>query len=190
MNDFFLSAHDVLLQVLGALAIGLGLCEDEFSQHHLQKHHELRLLHYPSIPASTLEKGGSTRISSHTDFGSMSLLFQDSVGGLEGEDFTDKAKYLPIVTDRRDVMIVLLGDLMMRWTNRHLCAVPHRVTFPAKSKYGSEAVPERFSLAFFGRPDRDVRIAPLHLFVSGATPAGFQGIIAGEYYESKETKMY
>ena len=43
----------------------------------------LRLLHYPKVLDPSLVKPGQIRCGEHTDFGSITLLFQDSVGGLE-----------------------------------------------------------------------------------------------------------
>ena len=190
MNAFFRTAHDIILRLLGALAVGLDLCEDEFTKHHGNAHHEFRILHYPSVPSSMLRDGRNTRIASHTDFGSMSLLFQDSMGGLEGENLNNPNEYLPLVTPSQDTMLVILGDLMTRWTNRHLRAISHRVTLPAKVSRSLDTVPKRFSFAFFGRPDRNVWVAPIPAFLSPENPPKYEGVYAGDYFRSKEIKLH
>ena len=43
----------------------------------------LRLLSYPSIPEGADVKPGQTRCGEHTDYGSITLLFQDEMPGLE-----------------------------------------------------------------------------------------------------------
>lgn len=43
----------------------------------------LRLLHYPSISEDTIVKPGQIRCGEHTDYGSITLLFQDDMPGLE-----------------------------------------------------------------------------------------------------------
>lgn len=44
-----------------------------------------RRLNYPSIEKAKIE-GGGNRAGSHSDYGTVTLLFQDSVGGLEVQD--------------------------------------------------------------------------------------------------------
>lgn len=43
----------------------------------------LRLLYYPPLPEESNIKPGQVRCGEHSDYGSITLLFQDSVGGLE-----------------------------------------------------------------------------------------------------------
>lgn len=43
----------------------------------------LRLLHYPSIKKDSVIKPGQIRCGEHTDYGSITLLFQDEMPGLE-----------------------------------------------------------------------------------------------------------
>ena len=40
----------------------------------------LRVLHYPAVPEDV--KKGTIRCGSHTDYGTITLLFQDNMGGL------------------------------------------------------------------------------------------------------------
>ena len=42
-------------------------------------------MHYPRVPAAALNAGALARIGAHSDFSSVTLLFQDAVGGLEVE---------------------------------------------------------------------------------------------------------
>lgn len=69
--------------ILRAMAIGIGLSdEDHFLKSHSGHNNQLRLLHYPSVPAADLE-GQSTRMPAHCDWGSITLVFQDECGGLQ-----------------------------------------------------------------------------------------------------------
>ena len=46
----------------------------------------LRLLYYPPLPEDSDIKPGQVRCGEHSDYGSITLLFQDDVGGLEVRD--------------------------------------------------------------------------------------------------------
>ena len=46
----------------------------------------LRLLYYPPLPEDSNIKPGQVRCGEHSDYGSITLLFQDDVGGLEVRD--------------------------------------------------------------------------------------------------------
>ena len=43
----------------------------------------LRLLHYPPVAQEATIKPGQLRCGEHVDYGSVTLLFQDSIGGLQ-----------------------------------------------------------------------------------------------------------
>ena len=58
-------------------------------------------------------KVNQLRCGEHTDYGALTILFQDSMGGLEV--FNRQGRYVsapPIP----DTVVVNLGDLMQRWT--------------------------------------------------------------------------
>jgi len=78
---FWDACCEVAASVLQAFAIALQVPEDFFTTKHDQQNHTLRLLHYPPIERSP--KPGQVRAGVHSDYGSITLLFQDRVGGLE-----------------------------------------------------------------------------------------------------------
>ena len=41
----------------------------------------MSLLHYPALPAQDILSGTHTRIPAHSDFDTLTLLFQDDIGG-------------------------------------------------------------------------------------------------------------
>lgn len=135
-------------QLMRALAIGLDLEEGFFDDKCDQQAHNLRLLNYPSIEAAKLQVGGAARAGSHSDYGTLTLLFQDDVGGLEVQD--KAGKFVPALPVEGTI-VINCGDLLMRWSNDVLRSTIHRVVLP--SGHGAEMTPKRQSIAYFSVSD-------------------------------------
>jgi len=144
--DFYWTCNETAKEILKALAVGLALPEEYFLPFHSQADNQLRLLHYPSIPASTLADENATRIPTHTDFCTMTFLLQDEIGGLEVEDPTNSGSFLPVVPVPGS-LIVNAGDFLMRWSNDTIKSTSHRVRLPPNWE-GSD-VPDRYSIPYF-----------------------------------------
>lgn len=128
---------------------------------------QLRLLHYMPAPRSVIESDGHARIIPHTDFGLCTLLFQDSVGGLEVDPFHTN-NFVP-ATPIRGTCVINVADLLQRLSNDRLRSTMHRVTSPKLSEeklseLGEDAMlPARYSTAFFVHPSADVDIEPMYV---------------------------
>lgn len=169
---FFWQACTALANsILQAFALALELPEDFFVSKHDRQNHTLRLLHYP--PLQHLPKLGQVRAGEHSDYGSITLLFQDSVGGLEVQ--TKDGEWIAAPTIPGTV-IVNTGDLMQRWTNNVFCSTKHRVMIPV-----DERLKHRYSIAFFYHPNNDAEIACLPSCQGLERPAIYPPISAGEY---------
>lgn len=142
----------------------------------------LRLLHYPPQPAQA--PAGQLGAGEHTDYGCVTLLLTDEVGGLEvrRRDGTwIAAPHLP------GAIICNIGDCLMRWTNDIYISTPHRVVNPAGR--------ERFSVAFFLDPNPDAVVACLPgcdgpAPDGSANPARYPPIRADDYLLSRLTATY
>lgn len=95
------TCHELHVQVMRSIALGLDLQERFFDDKIDEKCHNLRLLSYPAIKSSLLKDEEQARAGAHsgwssisfdfhvqlkaliTDYGTLTLLFQDGVGGLE-----------------------------------------------------------------------------------------------------------
>jgi isopenicillin N synthase-like dioxygenase len=117
MSRFYWECFVAGGEILRALAIGLEL-EDE--NYLLEKHsghnNQLRLLNYPPVPAEALENERAARCPAHTDWSSITLLFQDDCGGLEVEDVTSPGEFIP-ATPIKNAIVMNVGDLLQRWSN-------------------------------------------------------------------------
>ncbi|KAE9410018.1 Clavaminate synthase-like protein [Gymnopus androsaceus JB14] len=83
MLDFFQTCHNLHTEIMRSIALGLDLSEDFFDRKIDKQCHNLRLLSYPPIKRSLIDGEGQARAGAHSDYGTLTLLFQDSVGGLE-----------------------------------------------------------------------------------------------------------
>lgn len=114
-TKFYWECWTVAQDILRALAIGLNLPdEDYFLRFHDGHNNQLRLLHYPPVPAAALESESSARMPAHTDWGAITMLFQDDCGGLEVMTRAgDFVKAPPV----KNAIVMNIGDLLMRWSN-------------------------------------------------------------------------
>jgi isopenicillin N synthase-like dioxygenase len=153
---------------------------------------QLRLLHYMPIQRSIIESDGHARIIPHTDFGLCTLLFQDSVGGLEVDPF-HTGKFRP-ATPIRGTCVINVADLLQRLSNDRLRSTMHRVTTPKLSveqlkKIGDHGMlPARYSTAFFVHPSADVDIEPI--VKEGEPVAKYEKVNAGKWRTMNTASNY
>ncbi|ORY91601.1 thymine dioxygenase [Leucosporidium creatinivorum] len=180
-NGFFESCHLLHVEIMSALALGMGLGASFFDSMIDQKAHNLRLLNYPPVARKLIE-GGGNRAGSHSDYGSVTLLFQDLVGGLEVQD--KQGNFIPAVPVAETV-VVNIGDLLQRWSNDVLKSTIHRVVLPSGDDK-SETTPQRNSIAFFSNPN-------LHQMISclpGTGEAKYEPVECEEYLVRRLTATY
>lgn len=177
---FYDSCTKLANTVLQAYALALELPEDFFITRHNQQNHTLRLLHYPSLQIPP--KPGQVRAGEHSDYGSITLLFQDDVGGLEVQTASGEWIAAPAIPD---TVVVNTGDLMQRWTNDMFCSTKHRVMIPSNNKVNHS----RYSIAFFCHPNDDTEIACLESCQKEQSPI-YPPILAGEYLLSRLQATY
>lgn len=81
MTSFFEKCHEVHLELLAALAEQVNLKSDFFLPYVQAKDHFFRILYYPETTGESFRD--RFRASTHTDYGTLTLLFNDSNGGLQ-----------------------------------------------------------------------------------------------------------
>lgn len=142
--------------VLELVALGLGL-EREWFRRHLTADPTIlfRIFHYP--PAGTVPEA-TWGVQEHTDYGLLTLLAQDDVGGLEVRTPTGWVEAPPVP----DSFVCNLGDMLERVTGGVYRSTPHRVRRPPRG---------RLSFPFFLDPSWDAEIVPVPGFGDTGTPA-------------------
>ena len=108
----------------------------------------LRLLHYPPRPETSPDDLYGS--APHTDFGALTLLLQDDVGGLQVRTPDGSWVDVPRLPGS---YVVNVGDMLHRMSNGRLRSTPHRVI--------NRSGRERFSCPFFFDPHVNTEIEPL-----------------------------
>ncbi|XP_070687439.1 uncharacterized protein [Pempheris klunzingeri] len=152
-TSFFQRCKELSLRVLRVMAHSLGLDPEVFlSTHRLvgtdQNGTTLRSLYYPPVD-SEKAKEGQLRCGEHSDYGSITLLFQ----GSEGLQVRNRAGEFICAPCIPGAVLINIADLMQRWTSDRFVSVLHRVLLPPAGDSQT-----RQSVAFFLQPDDEALI--------------------------------
>jgi len=136
--------------LLAAICEAYGLAPSTFRHAFaVDPHVHLKIIRYPASWPVSSEQG----VGAHKDYGFLTLLLQDDVGGLQIADgrggFSD-------VPPRRGTFIVNLGELFEVATGGVMTATMHRVRRPPSGA-------ERISIPYFHNPRLDYSVAPIDL---------------------------
>lgn len=137
----------------------------------------LRLLHYPPCPASSPDDLFGS--APHTDFGALTLLSQDDVGGLQVLNPDQQWLDVPTVPG---ALVVNVGDMLQRLSNGILKSTPHRVI--------NRSGRERYSCVFFYDPYVDSNIEPFSECVNTNPPCRYQPIHFGDFLRAELSAAY
>ncbi|KAG1869379.1 Clavaminate synthase-like protein [Suillus subalutaceus] len=187
--SFFWKCHEVEQNILRALALGFGLEEEWFLRYHETVNNQLRLHHYPSISSELLETNKLTRISAHTDFDTLTFLFQGEIGGLEVEDPNEPGKYVA-VTPIPNSVVLNAGDFLRRWSNDTIRSTMHRVVAPPGVVAKDGLLPSRYSMPYFCAPDMSMIIDAIPGTWSADQPKKYEPVSVKEYVMKRFAANY
>lgn len=173
--------HDAMtalaLRFTRLLALALGLPERYLDPHFARPTSWLRLLHYPPQPADTpADQYGA---APHTDYGFITILAQDTNGGLEvraRDGGWIAAPPLP------GTFVVNVADMLARWSNDRWTSTPHRV----RNLSGKD----RYSAPFFWDTGMDSEIACLPTCRDDDAPPRYEPVRYGDYVMARLDSNY
>ncbi len=171
---FFDQSLQAAYRMQRVLATALQQQRDFFVKYHNGENVTLRLLHYPAWDKQRVATG-QLGAGAHTDYGLITLLFQDAAGGLQVQTKSSEwinVDYVP------KAIVINCGDLLELWTNGRYRSTPHRV----QPKISGQ---ERFSMALFVDPDTETPVQVLDSCISADKPARFPPLTAGEHIQRK-----
>ncbi|KAF8623135.1 hypothetical protein AX15_006485 [Amanita polypyramis BW_CC] len=177
---FYWKCHEVEKNILRALALGFGLEEKWFLRYHEGTDNQLRLQHYPSIALESLKTNKLTRMSGHTDFDTLTFLFQDSIGGLEVEDPNQPGRFVAVPPVPNSI-VLNSGDFLQRWSNDTVPSTMHRVVAPPGMVAEGGMLPDRYSIPYFCAPGMSTIIDCIPGTWSTDQPKKYEPVSVGEY---------
>lgn len=168
MMDYFDEVARCGQLLLRAVAASLGAAEDFFVGKYEKPLQRTQAIYYPPHPK--VDAGELYGVAPHTDYGCITLLWQDDVGGLE---VLDRSGCWVQAVPVPDTLVINIGDLLRRWSNDRYISNQHRV----RNLSGRE----RLSIATFYDPDHLAIVDPGDLGLSANQPRLHEPISAGDY---------
>ena len=164
---YFEAAHEVAHHLMRGFALGLERAENTFLGTMTAPMSRASFVYYP---AQDVDMGADQfGVGPHTDFGVLTVLCQDDVGGLQVQDLQGNWIAAPPISG---TLVVNVGDLLARWTNDIYRSTPHRVV--------NSSGRERLSLVLAYDPEPDTPIDPRGLFGEDVETA-YEPITCGDY---------
>ncbi len=171
---------------MAAVALSLDLPADYFARRYTADPLVLfRIFQYPSreVPAGVDARHG---VGEHTDYGLLTLLRQDDVGGLQVHTRAGWVEAPPVPQS----FVCNIGDMLDRMTGGLYRSTPHRVALNRSGR-------DRLSFPLFFDPAFDARIEPIrHPEIDdrasrwdGASVHAFDGSY-GEYVLAKVGRVF
>lgn len=162
-------------RMLTLFAIGLKIDNDFFTSKCTYHRSALRAINYPyqDVPPAP----GQIRAGAHTDYGALTILRQDIVGGLQVQNREGEWCDVPA---RQDAYVINIGDLMQRWTNDEWVSTPHRVVNPPAADGN-----RRQSVAYFHNINHDQIVECISTCQSASNPPKHDPILAWDHLMEK-----
>lgn len=172
-QNYFDEITEAHLRVQRGVALALDLEPTYFEDLDGETMLHLRMLHYPPSDRVT-PAPGQMGCGTHTDYGTVTLLADDGVGGLQVQQRS--GEWIDVVVPDEH-LVVNLGDLMAIWTNDRYVSNPHRVVNPRGR--------DRYSIPLFVTPPFHARIECLPTCSSPDVPPRHAPLVAGPYLLSR-----
>jgi isopenicillin N synthase-like dioxygenase len=164
--------------MLRAIALYLNLPENYFDDKIKNGNSILRPIHYYPIENPDSVPADAVRAAEHGDINLITLLMGASADGLQV--LRRDGKWIPI-TALPEQLVVNVGDMLERLTNKKLKSTIHRVVNPPRALMNTP----RYSIPFFMHPRSEMNLAALPNCVDAENPKRWDDIKAGEFLDQR-----
>lgn len=176
--DIFNTLEQAGKNMLKAIALHLGLEEDYFEDKVAYGNSILRQIHYFPIENPDEVPADAVRAAEHGDINLITLLMGASADGLQV--LRRDGKWIPI-TALPDQLVVNVGDMLERLTNKKLKSTIHRVVNPPRELMHTS----RYSIPFFMHPRSEMDLTCLESCIDAENPKQFADTTAGAFLEER-----
>lgn len=166
------------IHMLRAISLYLNLSENYFDDKVHHGNSILRPIHYFPIEDPDSVPEDAVRAAEHGDINLITLLMGASADGLQV--LRRDGKWIPI-TALPDQLVVNVGDMLERLTNKKLKSTIHRVVNPPRHLMNTP----RYSIPFFMHPRSEMNLAALPSCVDEKHPKLWDDITAGEFLNQR-----
>jgi len=166
------------VQMLKAIALYLNLPENYFDTKVKNGNSILRPIHYFPIEDPNSVPADAVRAAEHGDINLITLLMGASADGLQV--LRKDGKWIPI-TALPEQLVVNVGDMLERLTNKKLKSTIHRVVNPPRHRMNHP----RYSIPFFMHPRSEMNLTCLPNCVDAQHPKLWDDITAGDFLNQR-----
>jgi len=175
-TTYFRHAHQVAHHLMRGFALGLDLPKEFFLRTSDKPLSRASYVYYPPQPEELGED--QFGVGPHTDFGVLTVLCQDAVGGLQVQDMDGTWLTAPPI---EGTLVVNVADLLARWTDDAYKSTPHRVV--------NSSGRERLSLVLAFDPNPETMIDAREVFGPDYEPKEAP-ITCGDYLTWRFNKAF
>lgn len=176
--DVYRALEKTGTDMLRAIAIYLDLPENYFDDKIRNGNSILRPIHYYPIENPAEVPADAVRAAEHGDINLITLLMGASADGLQV--LRRDGQWIPI-TALPDQLVVNVGDMLERLTNKRLKSTIHRVVNPPRQLMNTP----RYSIPFFMHPRSEMSLAALPDCVDAENPKLWGDITAGTFLDQR-----
>lgn len=178
---YYAGVFELGQKLLEGFALALDIDRAFFRELYRHPLVRARLVHYPpqDVDRAGGRDGSQFGAAPHTDWGCITVLWQDDVGGLQVRNRSGQWIDAPPI---EGTFVINIGDMLARWSNDLFVSTPHRVV--------NASGRERYSIPVFYDPDFETEVECLPNCSGADNPPKYPRTHAGEYIAAQYDKAY